>query len=151
MAFLWRQYWDQLGVRVIDLGIEPADRVVDALKVFLLLLGVFGPLLLVEGWRRDIAAWLGREKGWSAGLTKLQALRLGRVPVGRMVFHGRVAWAIPAILVLAVTATLAVVGRLVLILFVGPTVALVLLAEVLDLGDDLPSGLKLPSLKTGRV
>jgi hypothetical protein len=68
-----------------------------------------------------------------------------------MVSHGRVAWAILAILVLAVTATLAVVGRLVLILFVGPTVALVLLAEVLDLGDDLPSGLKLPSLKTGRV
>jgi hypothetical protein len=49
VAFLWRQYWDQLAVRVIDLGIEPAERVVDALKVFLLLLGVFGPLLLVEG------------------------------------------------------------------------------------------------------
>jgi hypothetical protein len=64
----------------------------------------------------------------------MQALRLGRVPVGRVAFHRRVAWAILAILVFAVTATLAVFGRLVLVLFVGPAIAFILLAKVLDLG-----------------
>jgi DNA-binding NarL/FixJ family response regulator len=151
MAYLWREYWDQLGVRVIDLGIEPVDRVVDALKVGLLLLGVFGPLLLVEVWRRDTAAWLRRSKSWSTRLDRLQALHLDRVPVGRVAFHRRVAWVILAILVFAVTVTLAVFGRLVLVLFVGPAIAFILLAEVLDLGDNLPSGLKMQSLKTGGV
>lgn len=45
-AFLWREYWGQIGVRVVDLGVDPTTRVTDVLVTLLLLLGVLAPCSL---------------------------------------------------------------------------------------------------------
>ncbi|GAG75426.1 unnamed protein product, partial [marine sediment metagenome] len=30
-ALLWRQYWGHIGVRVVDLGVDPTTRVTDVI------------------------------------------------------------------------------------------------------------------------
>jgi uncharacterized membrane protein YqgA involved in biofilm formation len=57
-AFLWRDYWGQIGVRVVDLGVDAATRGTNVLISILLLVGVFGPLLFVDSWVRAIGDWV---------------------------------------------------------------------------------------------
>jgi hypothetical protein len=54
-AYLWREYWGQIGVRVVDLGVDPATRMIDVLVVILMIIGIFGPLLFVSSWLEAIA------------------------------------------------------------------------------------------------
>ena len=42
-AYLWRQYWGAIDVRVVDLGVDPTTRMIDVLIVFLRVIGIFGP------------------------------------------------------------------------------------------------------------
>ncbi len=57
-AYLWREYWGQIGVRVVDLGIDPTTRMIDVLVVMIMIFGVFGPLLFVRSWVNAICQWI---------------------------------------------------------------------------------------------
>jgi len=59
-AFMWREYWGQIGVRVVDLGIDPTTRMIDVLVVLLIIFGLFGPLLFVKSWVDAICQWNGK-------------------------------------------------------------------------------------------
>jgi hypothetical protein len=50
LSFLWRQYLGAIGVRPVDIAIDPASRVVDALIALSVILGVFGPLVFIRTW-----------------------------------------------------------------------------------------------------
>jgi DNA-binding NarL/FixJ family response regulator len=49
-AYLWRQYWGHIGVRVVDIGVDPTTRMIDVLVVLLVVIGTFDPLLFVKSW-----------------------------------------------------------------------------------------------------
>jgi CheY-like chemotaxis protein len=150
-AFLWRDYWGQIGVRVVDLGVDAATRGTNVLISILLLVGVFGPLLFVDSWVRVIGDWVATKPGLANALAKGRDLHLGKLRVGRILFNRWVAWLVMALLVLAITALMAQYLELIVIIFVGPAVAIVLLANVLGLDDQLPMVLHLPHLGARRV
>lgn len=54
-AFLWRRYWGDIGVRVADLGVDPSSRMIDVVVVFVMIIGIFGPLLFVRPWVKPLA------------------------------------------------------------------------------------------------
>lgn len=150
-ALLWREYWGDIGVRVVDLGIDPATRMTDVVVSLLLLIGVFGPLLYAGVWVQSIAAWMATVPRWTDAMAKGRALRLGKLPVGRLILNRRVAWVAMALSILAITSLLAVYAPLPVILVLGPAVAITLLAAVLDLNRDLPLLLRLPHITAWRV
>jgi hypothetical protein len=132
MSFLWRMYLGHIGVRPIDIAIDPTTRVIDAITAFLLVVGLFGPLLYVGNWLKLLSpsgpsnrgiAWIGR--------------------------HRRAAAVVLSAAVLLITAILAAVADLVLVLLVAPVVLTSLLAELLNISDDLPRVLRMPDLKRG--
>ena len=84
-------------------------------------------------------------------MTRARGLRLGRLPVGRIVFSRWFAWAVLALLVLLIMPLLTGLVLLIIVLVLGPAVGIVLLANVLDLDDELPNVLHLPHLEAGRV
>ncbi|MFC2053455.1 hypothetical protein ACFLV7_04035, partial [Chloroflexota bacterium] len=57
-----------------------------------------------------------------------------------------VAWVFLALLVLSINLLLVRMMPLIMVLFVGPSVAVILIANVLDLDDELPNFLHLPHL-----
>jgi DNA-binding NarL/FixJ family response regulator len=150
-ALLWREYWGEIGVRVVDLGIDPTTRMIDVVVSLLLLVGVLGPLLYVGVWVQAIAAWIGRSPRWAHAVAKGRDLRLGRLPIGRLILNRRVAQAVMALSILAITSTLAVYAPLPVILIVGPAIGVALLASLLDLERDLPPLLRLPPMTAWRV
>jgi DNA-binding NarL/FixJ family response regulator len=149
-AFLWREYWGQIGVRVVDLGVDPATRVTDVLVTLLLLLGVFGPLLFVDVWRQAIGAWADLRPGLSNALDRMHSFHIGKLPVGKFLFNRATAELAMALLILFVTILLVRYADLIVILVLGPAVGIVLLANSLGLDVQLPEVLDLPRL-SGRV
>ena len=71
--------------------------------------------------------------------------------VGRILFNRWVAWPVMALLVLAIMGLMAHYLELIVIIFIGPAVAIVLLANVLGLDDQLPMVLHVAHLGTRRV
>jgi hypothetical protein len=151
IAFLWRDYWGDIGVRVVDLGIDPTTRLVDVLISLLFLIGVFGPLLYVGQWTKAIAAWIAMRPRLAGAVAKGHALRLGKLPAGRFLFNRRAAHVVLALLVLAITSLLAVSAPLPLILVLGPAIVIALLASALNLDHDLPPLLQLPRMAVRRT
>ena len=86
-AFLWRQYWGGIGVRVADLGVDPTTRMIDVVIVFLVVLGTFGPVMFVRSWQDAIGAWTEEQPRFAGLVGKAQALHLGKLPVGRILFN----------------------------------------------------------------
>jgi len=86
-AYLWRQYWGHVGVRVVDLGVDPTTRMVDVLVVLLVVIGTFGPLLFVKSWVEAIGAWMESEPRLAGAAAKARGLHLVGVPVGRFLFN----------------------------------------------------------------
>lgn len=125
MSLLWRRYLGTIGVRPVDLAIDPATRLVDAFFAISVLFAVFGPLLFIGTW--------------------LDLLTEGshRRSVGWLVAHRRLARGILAVTIVAIGAVLAAVAQVILALFVGPLVGALLLAKTFDLDDDLPPALRL--------
>jgi DNA-binding NarL/FixJ family response regulator len=150
-ALLWREYWGEIGVRVVDLGVDPTTRVTNVLVTILLLLAVFGPLLFIDGWVRAIGAWISTKPGLANARAKGRAFRVGQLPIGRLLFSHWLAWLVMALLVVTGGLLLNHFAQLVLIVFVGPAVAIVLLADALGLDDQLPETLHAPRLGGGRV
>ena len=145
IAFLWRDYWGDIGVRVVDLGIDPTTRVVDVVISLLFLIGIFGPLLYVGPWTQAILAWIALQPRLARAVARVRAL-----PVGRLILNRWVAHVVLALSVLAITSLLAASTPLLLVLVLGPAVVVALLAAALDLDRDLPPFLQLPPVAVWR-
>jgi hypothetical protein len=150
-AYLWRTYWGDIGVRVVDLGVDPTTRMIDVLVVLLMVIGIFGPLLFIRPWLVALGDWIESKPELAATLPRAQSLRLFGVPVGRFLFHRWLAWVLLALLVLSAMLFLTWIMPLIVVLFFGPAVGVILLANLLELDDELPEFLHLPHLEAGRV
>ena len=126
MSFLWRRYTGAIGVRPVDIAVDPASRIVDALVAISLAIGVFGPLLFVGNW--------------------LDVLR------GSPFNRGAIAWFLQrrvlahftlSVIVLGTTVLMALGPHPVLVIFVGPLVAVAVTARATDLSDQLPRLLRI--------
>ncbi len=150
-AFLWRHYWDDIGVRVSDLGVDPTTRMIDVLVVIVLIIGIAGPLLFVRPWVLTFSEWIKDQPRLGSKVKKLRSLHLGKLPVGRLLINYWVVWALGLIVVLSITLLLTRYMPLIMVLFVGPAVLVVFVANILDLDDELPDFLHLPHLDSWRV
>ena len=150
-AFLWRRYWGDIGVRVADLGIDPSSRMIDVVVVFVMIIGIFGPLLFVRPWVKALGKWIESKPQLARTVAKVRSLHLGKLPVGRLIINYWVAWVLGLLLVLSIMLLLTRVMTLIMVLFVGPAVAILLVANVLELDDELPNFLHLPHLDSWRV
>ena len=151
-GFLWREYWGAIGVRVADLGIDPSTRMIDVVVVLVMIIGIFGPLLFVRPWLKFLGEWIGKNRpAWANKIARLRGVHLGKVPIGKLITNYWVAWLIMMGIVLSITLLLSRFLPLILVLFVGPVVGIILIANVLDLDDELPSFLHLPHLDSWRI
>jgi CheY-like chemotaxis protein len=134
LALLWRKYLAHIGVRPVDLAIDSATRVVDTVTIALLFLGVFGPVMFISHWL-DLASEAAEDHrvlAWVASHRKGSGLILA------------LAW-------LPVAYVLTVIADLVLILMIGPVVAVSILAWAIDASDMLPTMFRIDGLKPRRV
>jgi DNA-binding NarL/FixJ family response regulator len=146
-ALLWRDYWGQIDVRVVDLGIDPTTRLTDVLGVFLLAVGIFGPLLFVKSWVESIGNWSQKRLPAIADwITKARRYRLGR-----LIFNQSIAIGLFSLLLVLSLVWLTQVFRLFVAVIIGPAVGLILLANLLDMDQELPDALRLPHLGARRV
>lgn len=134
LALLYRRYLGQIGVRPVDIAIDPASRVVDAVSVFFLLLGFFGPFLFVGSW-----------------LDILRESPLNRGPLARLLAKPRLSHFALSLLVLVAVTLLALGINVGLIVFVGPLVGFSLVARALDLSEELPLALRLERIGQQRA
>jgi DNA-binding NarL/FixJ family response regulator len=150
-AFLWRIYWGDIGVRVADLGIDPSSRMIDVLVVFVTIIGISGPLLFVRSWVKSISKWISGQPRLARSVNRIRSLHLGKLHVGRFLTNFWVAWILLALVVLSISLLLFRIMPLIMGLFIGPAILIILIANVLDLDDELPNILHLPHLDTWRV
>jgi len=134
MAYLWRKYLGQIGVRPVDLAVDPASRVVDAIVALSTVLGVFGPLLFVGSW-----------------LDLLRGSRADRGPIAWLLEKPRTAHLLASICVLAITGFMAIGPDLLLVLVIGPAVAVAVIARVADTSDELPRFLRIEKVRPMRM
>ena len=95
-AFLWRRYWGDIGVRVADLGVDPSSRMIDVVVVFVMIIGIFGPLLFVRPWVKALGKWIEGKPQLARTVAKVRSLHLGKLPVGRLIINYWVAWVLRA-------------------------------------------------------
>jgi len=150
-AFLWRHYWGAIGVRVPDLGIDPSSRMIDVIVVFVAIIGITGPLLFARPWTKSIIKWILSLAQWARRVSKARSLHLGKLQIGRLIFNYWVAWFLIGLLILSITLLIARTMPMVMGLFFGPAMIIILLANLLDLDDELPNLLHLPHLDSWRV
>lgn len=150
-AFLWRRYWGDIGVRVADLGVDPTTRMIDVLVIFLVIIAVFGPVLFVRPYVKAIGTWVAGKPRLARTVAKVRSLHLAGVPVGRLIINYWVAWVLLVLVVVTIMLLLTRLMPLIMVLFVGPAVGIILVANVLDMDDELPGFLHLPHLDSWRV
>jgi CheY-like chemotaxis protein len=143
-GFLWREYWGQIGVRVVDLGVDASTRVTEFMLTFFVIFGILGPMLFVESWVDMMRSWANRQSDLKSSLTKVRRIRLGPFAIGRFLSRPRVQQFGLALLILAITIPLDITGGRMLTILIGTIVVLVVLANVLGLENQLPDALKLP-------
>jgi hypothetical protein len=122
--------------------VDPTTRVTDVLVFLLWLLGVFGPLLFVDGWLQNLGIWVAERPGLSNTITRARSFHLGKLPIGKLVFSRATAWLLLALLVLSVTLLLGRYADIIVVLFLGPAMAIVLLANILGMEDRLSEALR---------
>lgn len=142
-ALLWRTYWGSVDVRVVDLGVDASTRMIDVIVFFLSLIGLFGPLFFVETWVNANSKWVNERSYWHATLKKGREITIVGVPIGRVFLSHTAAWILLALVTLTFTFFVGYVAHLVLILVVASSIAILLLADFLGLGDDLPELLRI--------
>jgi len=146
-ALLWRNYWGKIGVRVVDLGVDPTTRMIDLLSLFIFIIGILGPILFVRSWVETLGKWIEKKTpSTAAWVQKAQRYRLGR-----LVFNQWVARGLMALLVVTILVLLTQIFTLVMRIFLGPVVGIILLANLLDLDQELPGALQLPHLDSRRI
>lgn len=150
-GFLWREYWGQIGVRVVDLGVDASTRVTEFMLTFFIIVGFLGPLLFVENWISIIRSWLNSQSRLKPILAKLRRIKFGSLAIGQFLSSSRGQQWILSLLILAITIPLDATGGRMLTILVGALVAIVVLANMLGLSDRLPNMLKLPKQKVARA
>ena len=146
-AIMWRNYWGQIGVRVVDLGVDPTTRMIDILGLFLRIIGIFGPILFVRSWVETLGKWVEKKSPSTAAWVA----RARRHRLGRLVFNQWVARGLMALLIVTFLILLTRYFPLITGLILGPVVGLILIANLLDLDQELPDALRLPHLGSRRV
>ena len=136
-------------MRVVDLGIDPSSRMIDVVVVLLTIIGIFGPE--VRPWVEALAKWRDGTPRVAVPLAKVRRLHLGKLPVGRLLINKKVAWVLLVLVILSIMLLLARAMPMLMGLFVGPAIAIALVANVLDLDDALPDAFHLPCLDSWRV
>jgi len=127
MTYLWRKYLGKIGVRPVDLAIDPASRIVDAIAALLLLFGVLGPLLLIGTW-----------------LDLLRASPAGRrPPMHRILQRNRTAHLVLTLVWLGFAWIISWGPEPLLVLVAGPLMAIAVIARSADSADELPPFLRI--------
>lgn len=133
MSLLWRRYLGQIGVRPVDIAIDPTTRIVDALFALSALVAIFGTLLFVPTWVDLLqTSTRPRLRDWTSRHRRATTLILGYV-------------------VLTIGAILASFALIVVSLFIGPIVGGLLGARAFDLDDNLPAALRPRAFRTKRT
>lgn len=131
-AGFWRRYFAQIGVRPVDIAVDPASRVIDAVTAMLLVVGVFGPLLFIGNW-----------------LDMLRESPLNSGPLARFLGWRKTAHVVASVLWLVVAALLARGPELGLVTIVGPVVAIAIIAKVLNANSALPRIIRIEGVTPG--
>ena len=126
LSFLWRQYLSDIGVRPVDIAIDPSSRVIDALIALSVLLGVFGPLVFIRTW-----------------LDLLRRSAANRGAIGWILERPVLAWSVAAALLLTAIALLLAGTKVIIVVIVGPLVVVAMIARALDLDEVLPAALRI--------
>jgi len=150
-ALLWREYWKDIGVRVVDLGVDPTSRMIDVIVFILLLLGIFGPLFFVDNWLQAIKPRVMSHPSLAKTITRGRNVSLGRIPLGKLFFSYTMAWILLAVFALVVMAVLYQLAQLIVVIFIGPLVGIILLSNILGMAEHLPESLRLSSQGFRRV
>ena len=74
-----------------------------------------------------------------------------RLSLGQLVFNNWVAWGLMALILLSFLTWLTSIFPLIMVVFFGPVVGVLLLANILDLDPELPEALHLPHLGARQV
>lgn len=135
----WRRYMGAIGVRPVDLAVDPTSRVIDLIVTLLYFLGIFGPLLFVGTW-----------------LDMLEDSRWNRGFVARVLRHRVWAHLLLSLAWVLLAALLTLGPDLALIVVLGPVVALSILAKAVGASDELPrfiriEGISLPVAVAGTL
>ena len=126
MSYAWRKYLGQIGVRPVDLAVDPTSRFVDAIVALSTVMAVWGPLMLIGTW-----------------LVMLRGSPVDRGPMRWMLDHHRTAYLTSSLLWLGI-AWIGLIGRdFVLVLIVGPIVAVSVIGQAMELGSELPPFLRI--------
>lgn len=133
IALLWRRYLGQIGVRPVDLAVDPATRITDVFFTISVLVGLIGPQVFVGSWI-DLITNSASERV-KAGVRR----------------HRRLSRVVLSLLTFLVAVALAQFNQLLFALFVGPFVGALLLAKIFDLDDDLPAVLQISRLRPTRA
>lgn len=128
-AWFWRAYLGRIGVRPVDLAVDPATRVLNAILALLLLIGIFGPLLLIGSW-----------------LDMLRESPANRGPLERLLRHRKTSQFVASVLWLVVASLLTVGPDLLTVLVIGPAVSVAILAKALALDTELPGWLQISNV-----
>ena len=128
----WRVYLGKIRVRPVDLAVDPATRVFDALGTILFMIAVVGPLLLIGTW-----------------LDMLRETRANRGLLGRFLEHQKTAFSVASVLWLVVAAAVATGPHVFMAVLVGPAVSVAILAKALALDDELPRWLRITKVSPG--
>ena len=146
-AYLWREYWEQIGVRVVDLGVDPTTRMIDVLVSLMMIIGIFGPLLFVRSWAEDIGRWIDKDYPFLTDwVGNAHQSRLGRLVLNKWTGRGLMALVLVSFLI-----WLTSFFPLIMVIIFGPGVSVLLLANLLDLDQELPEALHLSHLGARRV
>lgn len=127
-----RRYLGQIGVRPVDLKVDPASRVIEAFSVMLFIIGFFGPLLLVGNW-----------------LDVLRESRFNRGLLAKFLAHRKLAHVVVSVLWLVVAGLLAAGVDLALTLIAGPAVAVAIVAKVLNANSEIPKPIRIEGIGVG--
>ena len=133
LSLLWRKYLGHIGVRPVDIAIDPTTRVVDAISSISFLIAVFGPFLYIRSWLDAAELALGeRRSRWLAE-------------------HRTFVGAVLGVVIFVIAAVLSVYADLVLVIIIGPVVAISLLATTLDITAELPRVLRIEFVRPRRA
>ena len=131
LSFLWRRYLSSVGVRPVDIAVDPGSRVFDALITLSVLLGVFGPLALVRNW-----------------LDMLRRSSANKGALGWLLARHTPAWMVAATLLMTAIALLLAGTKVLIVVLIGPVVAVAFIARALDLDEVLPAALRIKASPT---
>ncbi len=124
---------------------------IDVLVVLLIIIAVAGPLLFVRPWVKGIIKWLPSQTRLARIVNKVRSLHLGKLQFGKLLINYWVAWVLLVLVILSITLLLTRIIPLIMVLIIGPAVTAILIANVLELDDELPEWLHLPHLESWRV